>query len=192
MILAATASITTAVHAGIGETYQQSNRHYDSIGRWVGDLANWSYNGFVVTEGFDNKGFCNIILVSHYNCTDLTNYEVTAMLRGILPPGCTWSAYNGNAYSPTWSLTYRGVNWYAMCYTNLGTRGGYTVYAKCLRVGTEQALAARGYMNGPAPKRLARDISRPGARPTSKSGPKLATHRRSTEPVASIWHNNDI
>jgi hypothetical protein len=127
MILAAAASIATAAHAGIGETYQQSNRHYGSVGRWVGDHANWMYYGLVVTEGFNNKGFCDIILVSHYDCTDLTNYEVTTMLRGILPPGCTWSAYNGNANAPTWSLTYRGVNWYAMYYTNVGARGGYTV-----------------------------------------------------------------
>jgi hypothetical protein len=31
-----------------------------------------------------------------------------------------------------------------MYYTNVGTRGGYTVYSKCLRVGTGQALAAGG------------------------------------------------
>jgi hypothetical protein len=105
------ASIATAAHAGIGETYQQSNRHYGSVGRWTGDNATWIYSGLVRTEGFDNRGFCNIILVSRYDCKDLTNYEVTTMLRGILPPGCTWLAYNGNTYAPTWSLTYRDVNW---------------------------------------------------------------------------------
>jgi hypothetical protein len=192
MILASAASISTAAYGGIGETYQQSNLHYGSIGRWVGDHANWICNGMVVTEGFGNRGFCNIILVSHYDGTDLTNYEVTTMLRGILPPGCRWSAYNGNAYSPTWRLTYGGVNWYAMCYTNVGTRGGFTVYAKCLRVGTEQALAGRGYLNGAAPQRLARDISRPAARPRPNSRPKLATQPRSAQPVDSIWHNNEI
>jgi hypothetical protein len=181
MILAATASIATGAQAGIGETYQQSNRHYGSVGQWAGDHATWMYRGFVITEGFNNRGFCDIILVSHYDCTNLTNYEVTTLLRGILPPGCTWSAYNGSAYGPTWSLTYRGINWYAMCYTNVGTRGGYTVYSKCLRVGTEQSLAARGYMSGPAPQRLASDISRPAPRPKSKSRAKLAAQPRGTE-----------
>ena len=183
MILAAAASIATGAQAGIGETYQQSNRHYGSVGRWEGDHATRAYGGFVVTEGFNNRGFCDIILVSHYDCTDLTNYEVTNLLRGILPPGCTWSAYNGNAYAPTWSLTYRGVNWYAMYYTNVGTRGGRTVYAKCLRVGAEQSLAARGYMNGPAPQRLARDISRPTPRPSSNSRRTLAAQPRHTQPA---------
>jgi hypothetical protein len=192
MILAAAVSIVTGAHAGIGETYQQSNRRYGSVGRWTGDHANWIYRGLAITEGFNNRGFCDIILVSHYDCTDLTNYEVTAILRHILPPGYTWSAYNGNAYDPTWSVTYRGVNWYAMYYTNVGTRGGYTVYAKSLRVGTEQALVARGYMTGPAPQKLARDISRPAERPRSRSRPKVATQPRSTPPVDSIWHNSGI
>ena len=191
-ILAATASIATAAHAGIGETYQQSNHHFGSAGRWTGDNATWIDSGLVITEGFDSRGFCNIILVSRYDCADLTNYEVTTMLRNILPPGCTWSAYNGNAYAPTWSLTYRGVNWYAMYYTNVGTRGGYTVYAKSLRVGTEQALAARGYMAGRAAQKLATDISRPAARPSSKSRPKLATQPRTAPPADSIWHNSGI
>lgn len=68
MILAASGSIATAAHAGIGETYQQSNRHYGGVGQWVGEAANWIYHGLVVTEGFDNRGFCDIILVTTQEC----------------------------------------------------------------------------------------------------------------------------
>jgi hypothetical protein len=192
MMFVAAATLATGGNAGIGETYQQSNRHYGSVATWIGDHASWIYRGFVVTEGFNNRGFCDITIVSHYDCTDMTDYEVTTLLRGILPPGCTWSIYKGSAYGPTWSLNYRGVNWYAMYYTNVGTRGGYTVYSKCLRVGTEESLAGRGYLSGPAPQRLARDISRPASRASSKPRPKLAVQPGSAKPADRGWHDDKI
>jgi hypothetical protein len=66
----AASSIASAAHAGIGETYRESNRHYRSTGEWEGDHANWHYRGYLLTEGFDSRGFCNIILIAH---TDRSN-----------------------------------------------------------------------------------------------------------------------
>jgi hypothetical protein len=189
MILTAALTISQAAHAGIGESYSQSNRHYGGVGRWNGDHANWSFRGYVITEGFDSLGRCDIIMISHLNCTDLTSYEVTELLRGILPPGYTWRAYSGNAYgAPTWAMSYGGVNWYAMYYTEVGTRNAYAYNTKCLRVGAEPTLIARGYMNAPAGRRVASDVSRPTSRPRSK----VAAKSRPSAPSESTVSINEI
>jgi hypothetical protein len=163
-------SMASAAHAGIGDTYRQSNNRYESAGRWHGDHADWNYCGYLITEGFDSRGLCDLLLVTHTDCTDLTYNEARSFLFHILPDGYTWKAYNGNAYAPTWSLSYRGINWYAMYFTNTATTfAGVTVYVKSLRVGTENALASRGLMNGPAPRRYAGNVSRPAPRKRSSA-----------------------
>jgi hypothetical protein len=159
--IVAASSIASAAHAGIGETYRESNRHYRSTGEWEGDHANWHYREYLLTEGFDSRGFCNIILIAHTDRSNLTTYEVTTLLRDFLPVGYTWRAYNGNPNAPTWGFSFRGVQRYAMYYTNVGTTyGASTAYFKCLRIATEGALVSRGLMKGPAPRRFAGDVSR--------------------------------
>lgn len=188
MILTAALSISHAAHAGIGETYGQSNRHYGSAGQWSGDHASWIYKGFVITEGFDARGVCDIVLIGHTDCTDLSDYEVTTLLRGVLPPGYTWSAYYGNAYgAPTWATRVNGVNWYAMYYTEVGVRAGYSYYSKALRVGTERTLIARGYMGAPT-RRVARNVSRPASRPKAR----VAAKSRPIAPSESTVSINEI
>ena len=171
----AASSIATAAHAGIGETYRQSNNRYGSAGQWNGDHADWHYRGYLITEGFDSRGLCDLIFVTHSDCTGLTYGEATSLLRRVLPDGYIWKAYNGNAYAPTWGLSYRGVNWYAMYYTStVTTYAGETVYVRSLRIGTENALAGRGLMSGPAPRSYAGNVSRPAPRKpkTLSSAPK--------------------
>jgi hypothetical protein len=68
-----------------------------------------------------------------------------------IPAGYVWQGYNGNPAirpCPTWECSFAGHNWYAMYYSNPGWLNGYQIYRKCLRIGTESALAVRGYFNG--------------------------------------------
>lgn len=65
-----------------------------------------------------------------------------------IPAGYVWQGYNGNPACPTWECSFAGHNWYAMYYSNPGWLNGYQIYRECLRIGTESALAARGYFNG--------------------------------------------
>jgi hypothetical protein len=98
-------SMASATHAGIGETYRQSNHRYGSAGWWNGDHADWNYRGYLITEGFDSRGLCDLIYVTHSDCTGLTYSEARSLLLRVLPDGYIWKAYNGNAYAPTSRLS---------------------------------------------------------------------------------------
>jgi hypothetical protein len=156
MIITAACSITSAAYANLGTTYKWSARHFGTRGIVVGDTANFTWNGYLITEGYNPRGICDIIMIAHLDGSDLSRAEVTQILSQQIPPGYVWHAYNGNPVCPTWECTFNGLNWYAMYYTNPGTISGYPVYRKCLRIGTQSALASRGYFNGSAPARVAK------------------------------------
>lgn len=181
ILIAAAFSIASTAYANLGSTYKWSVRHWGTRGVVVGDHANFSWNGYLITEGYNPSGICDIIMFSHLDGSDLSQGEIIQVMSYQIPAGYIWRRYNGNPVCPTWECNVYGQNWCAMYYTNSGTLNGYPVYRRCLRIGTEAALATRGYLNGPAPVRVARGLVR-DIKPAHAT--KTAARKPATRPVA--------
>jgi hypothetical protein len=173
MIITAACSIASAAYANLGTTYQWSVRHWGTRGIVNGDHANFSWSEYLITEGYNPSGICDIIMFSHLDGSDLSQGEIIQIMSNQIPAGYVWRGYNGNPVCPTWECTFYGQNWYAMYYTNSGTVNGYPVYLKCLRIGTQSALTSRGYFNRSAPARIAKKglPVRRRAKPALEVGP---------------------